>query len=110
MLNQVILVGRLVSNPTLRKLEDGRTQTVISLEIKKHPNIIIEGERDSDTIPCTLWSGIAEQTVEYCKEGSTIGVKARLAEKEVTLENGDLLIYPEVVAEKITFINTKEAE
>jgi single-strand DNA-binding protein len=109
-LNQVILVGKLVSNPKLKKLKDSRSQTVIYLEIKRNTGNSIDGEADSNTIPCILWNGIAEQTVEHCKKGSTIGVKARLVDKEAMLENGELLIYTEVIAEKITFINAKSDE
>ena len=110
MLNQVILVGSLVRNPKLVKLEDGRSKTEIDLMIKRGIKDSETGEYKSDIIRCTLWSRIAENTVEYCKKGSTIGVKARLVSREVILENGDKLYNPEVIAEKITFINTKKEE
>jgi len=110
MLNQVILVGSLLSDPKLVKLEDERSKTVIDLLIKRAYKDTESGEYESDTIRCTLWSGIAENTVEYCNAGSTVGVKARLISKEVVLENGETLYYPEVIAEKITFINTKKEE
>ena len=110
MLNQCIQVGMLVSDPTLVRLEDGRSKTEIELMIKRGIKDSETGEYETDIIRCTLWSGIAENTVEYCKAGSTIGVKARLVSREVTLENGEILNYPEVIAEKITFINTNQKE
>ena len=110
MLNQVILVGSLLSDPKLVKLEDGKSKTEIDLVIKRAYKDNETGEYETDTIRCILWSGIAENTVEYCKAGSTVGVKARLAGREVILPNGETLIYPEVIAEKITFINTKKEE
>ena len=102
------MVGQLLSSPTLIKLEDGRSKTEIKLMIKRGIKDPKTGDYDSDIIHCTLWSGIAENTVEYCKEGSTVGIKARLASREIVCENGNTLIYPEVIAEKITFINTKK--
>ena len=107
MLNQVILVGRLVYDPELRTLDDGRTVTTITLAIQRGFKNAESGEYDTDFLKCTLWSGIAENTVEYCKKGSTVGVKARLSQKYFEYEDGKSFSYPEIVAEKITFINTK---
>lgn len=107
MLNQVILVGRLVYDPELKTLEDGRTVTTITLAIQKGFKNSESGEYDTDFLKCTLWSGIAENTVEYCKKGSTVGVKARLSQKYYEYEDGKSFSYPEIIAEKITFINTK---
>ncbi|MCK5762109.1 MAG: single-stranded DNA-binding protein [Candidatus Izimaplasma sp.] len=107
MLNQVILVGRLVYDPELRTLDDGRNVTTITLAIQRGFKNSESGEYDTDFLKCTLWSGIAENTVEYCKKGSTVGVKARLSQNYYEYEDGKSFSYPEIVAEKITFINTK---
>ena len=107
MLNQVILVGRLVYDPELKKLDDGRSVTTITLAIQRGFKNAESGEYDTDFLKCTLWSGIAENTVQYCKKGSTVGVKARLSQKYFEYEDGKSFSYPEIVAEKITFINTK---
>ncbi len=107
LLNQVILVGRLTKDPTLNELEDGRTVTNITLAVQrsfKNPETL---EYDTDFIKCTLWQGIAETTVNYCKKGSTIGVKARLVNKVKELSDGKKFHYTDVIAEKITFINVK---
>jgi len=56
-----------------------------------------------------LWSGIAEATVDYCKKGSIVGIKARIAQKDFMIDNKKVLSYPEIIVEKITFIsNTRE--
>ncbi len=107
MLNQVILVGRLVYDPELKTLDDGRVVTTITLAIQRGFKNSESGEYDTDFLKCTLWSGIAENTVEYCKKGSTVGVKARLSQKYYEYEDGKSFSYPEIIAEKITFINTK---
>lgn len=107
MLNQVILVGRLVYDPELKTLEDNRKVTTITLAVNRSYKNAETGEYDADFLKCTLWSGIAENTVEYCKKGSTVGIKARLAQRYYDLGNEKSFSYPEIVAEKITFINTK---
>lgn len=108
MLNQVILVGRLVFDPELKTLDDGRKVTTITLAIQRPYKNAESGEYDTDFIKCTLWTGIAENTVTYCSKGSVIGVKARLAQKHMEYSEGKSFSYPEVIAEKITFINTKK--
>lgn len=108
MLNQVILVGRLVYDPELRTLDDARTVTTITIAIQRGYKNAETGEYDTDFIRCTLWSGIAENTVQYCKKGSVVGIKARLSQRYFEYEDGKSFSYPEVIAEKITFINTKK--
>jgi len=107
MLNQVILVGRLVYDPELKTLDDGRSVTTITLAIQRGYKNSETGEYDTDFIRCTLWSGVAENTVTYCRKGGVVGVKARLAQRYIEYEEGKSMSYPEVIAEKITFISSK---
>jgi single-strand DNA-binding protein len=108
MLNQVILVGRLVYDPELRELDDGRKVTNITVAVQRNYKNGETGTYDTDFLSCTLWSGIAESTVDYCKKGSTVGIKARLAQKRYDLGDEKSFSYPEIIAEKITFISTKK--
>lgn len=108
MLNQVILVGRLVYDPELRKLEDGTSVTTVTLAIQRGYKSAKNGEYDTDFLKCTLWRGIAENTVEYCKKGSTVGVKARLTQRHHECKDGTSFSYPEIIVEKITFISSKK--
>ncbi len=106
MVNQVILVGRIVYDPELRETESGKKVTTITLALQRSFKNAESGTYETDFIKCTLWSGIAENTVQYCKKGSTIGVRARLAQKYYQIDEEKSLSYPEIIAEKITFINT----
>lgn len=107
MVNQVILVGRLVYDPELRVLDDGKKVTTITLALQRSFKSADTGTYETDFIRCTLWSGIAENTVQYCKKGSTVGVKARLVQKHFEYGENESFSYAEVVAEKITFISPK---
>jgi single-strand DNA-binding protein len=107
MLNQVILVGRLVYDPELKTLDDGRNVTTITIAVQRPYKNAETHEYDTDFIRCTLWSGIAENTVQYCKKGSVVGIKAKLVQRHMEYEEGKTFSYPEVVAEKITFISSK---
>jgi len=100
MLNQTVLVGRLIKKSELKETESGRKNCNITLAVKRsYKNA--NGEYDTDFISCVLWEGIAENTVEYCKNGDLIGVKGRIQSNEDKLE---------LIAEKVTFLsNNKEA-
>lgn len=109
MLNQVILVGRLVRTPELQITESGRKRSAITLAVSrgyKNQN----GEYDTDFFDCTLWTGIAENTAEYCKSGDIIGVKGRLQTWLLEDENGSKYKKVEIVAEKVTFLSSSKNE
>lgn len=108
MLNQLILVGRLVADPELRQTEDGRSVTTIRLAVQRPFKSGETNEYETDFFPCTLWSGIAEATVDHCKKGSIVGLKARIAQKDYFVEGKKTFSYPEIIVEKITFISNKE--
>ncbi|MDP2424771.1 MAG: single-stranded DNA-binding protein [bacterium] len=108
MLNQLILVGRLVADPELRQTEDGKSVTTIRLAVQRPFKSGETNEYETDFFSCTLWSGIAEATVDYCKKGSIVGLKARIAQKDFLYETKKLLTYPEIIVEKITFISSNK--
>ena len=102
MLNQAVIVGRLVEKPIVEENENGKKVCDIILAVPRSFKND-EGIYDTDFIKCTLWNGIAENTVEYCNKGDVIGVKGRLQ----CLGGNEL----QVIAEKITFLsNNKNKE
>lgn len=105
MLNQTIVVGRLVRDPELNETESGKKVTRITLAVPRSFKNV-NGEYDTDFVPCILWKGIAENTVEYCKKGDLLGVKGRI--QTSTYEKDDETRYAiDIVAEKVTFLSSK---
>lgn len=101
MLNQVIIVGRLVEKPIVEENENGKKVCNITLAVpRSYKNA--DGEYDTDFIKCTLWNIIAENTVEYCDKGDLVGIKGRLQ-----CLNGNEL---QVVAEKVTFLSNNKTK
>ena len=74
MLNQTIIVGRLVKNPEIKELESGKKVSIITLAVPRSFKNI-NGEYESDYIDCILWDSIASNTTEYCRKGDLVGVK-----------------------------------
>lgn len=107
MLNQAVIVGRIIKEPELKKTENGTKVTNITLAVPRcFKNS--EGQYDTDYISCVLWKGVAESTVEYCKKGDLVGVKGRIQTRDVELEDETRKKYVEVVAEKVTFLSNKK--
>ncbi|NLD78808.1 MAG: single-stranded DNA-binding protein [Mollicutes bacterium] len=108
MLNQFVIVGRLVKDSELRETETGKKITNITLAVpRSYKNS--NGEYDTDFINCILWEGIAQNTTEYCKKGDLIGVKGRIQSR--TVEKDEKTNYlTEMVAEKVTFLSSKKEE
>ena len=99
MLNQIVLVGRLVEAPKVEK-EDGKEKSVITLAVQrsyKNKDDVYE----TDFINCVLWNGIASNTAEYCNKGDLIGVKGRVQGNDGKME---------ILAEKVTFLSSKKNE
>ncbi len=109
MLNQVVLVGRLVRKPELRETEKGKKLSFITLAVPRSFKNM-NGEYDTDFIDCILWDNIAVSTVEYCNKGDILGVKGRLQSRTIEKETGNVTQI-DVVAEKVTFLsNNKNKE
>lgn len=105
MLNQVVLVGRLVTNSEIKETEEGKKVSNITIAIpRSYKNA--EGEYETDFIQVVLWNGIAENTVEYCKKGDIIGVKGRLQTKDINLQDDKKRKVLQVIAEKIYFLSS----
>jgi single-strand DNA-binding protein len=105
MLNQTVIVGRLVEDPEVKELESGKKVANITLAVpRSYKNE--DGEYDTDFLNCTLWSGIAENTAEYCRKGDLLGVKGRIQSR--VIEDGKTKnSVMDIVAEKVTFLSSK---
>lgn len=108
MLNQTVLVGRLVKDVEVKATETGKKVATVTLAIpRSYKNT--EGEYDTDFIQCVLWNGVAENTAEYCHKGDLIGVKGR-TESDTYEKDGETHYVTRVVAEKVTFLSTKKEQ
>lgn len=109
MLNQIVIVGRLVRDPELRETEGGKKVTNITLAVpRSYKNI--NGEYETDFVDCVLWTGIAENTTEYCRKGDVLGVKGRVQTRVYELDDETKRHVTEVVAEKVTFLSPKPSD
>lgn len=107
MLNQTVLVGRLVRDPELYVTESGNKVTNITLAVpRSYKNS--NGEYETDFISCVLWKGIAESASTYCHKGDLLGIKGRIQTRTIENEEQEKRNITEVVAEKVTYLSSKK--
>ena len=107
MLNQTVIGGRLVRDPELYETENGNKVTNITLAVpRSYKNV--NGEYDTDFVPCVLWKGVAENTVEYCRKGDLLGVKGHVQTRDIEVDEDVKRKLVEIVAEKVTFLSSKK--
>ena len=101
MLNQLVLVGRLVSDLEINETENKTKECNITLATQR-PNKNEDGTYETDFIPVRLYNDIATKVVEYCKKGDLVGIKGRVQTKQE--ENNNII---EIIAERVSFLTSK---
>lgn len=105
MLNQVVLVGRLVQNIKVNSSDKGAKVATITLAIPRSFKNM-DGNYDTDFINCILFESVATNTSLYCQKGDIVGVKGRVQSR--IIEKGETReTINEIVGEKVTFLSSK---
>ena len=105
MLNQIVLVGRLTRDVKINKTDSGKKIANLGLAIPRSFKNM-DGIYDTDFVECILWDNVAINTSEYCHKGDIVGIKGRVQSRALE-EAGVKKNILEVVAEKVTFLTSK---
>lgn len=108
-MNNVILVGRLTSNPTLDEMEGEKKRTLIDIAVPRNYKNS-EGMYEADFIRCVLWNGIALNTSKYCNKGDVIAVRGRIQTRNYEDAEGIRKYITEVIAQSISFVAPSRKE
>lgn len=109
MLNKIIVMGRMVRNPELRRTNTGTA--VASFTIACDRDFKSEGgERDADFIECVAWRNTAEFVSKYFTKGRMAVVSGRLQTRNWTDKEGNKRNATEIVAESVYFGDSKREE
>ncbi|MEH6988728.1 single-stranded DNA-binding protein [Cytobacillus firmus] len=109
MINQVTLVGRLTKDPELKRTQEGIPVTNVTLAVNRQYRNQ-QGEIDADFVQCTLWKKTAENTSQYCRKGTLIGVTGRIQTRHYDNQEKKRIYVTEVVAESVRFLERKKTE
>ncbi len=109
MLNKVIVMGRFVRDPELRRTNSGTA--VASFTIACDRDFKSDGgEREADFIECVAWRNTAEFVSKYFTKGRMAVVSGRLQTRNWTDKEGNRRKATEIVAESVYFGDSKREE
>lgn len=109
MINQVTLVGRLTKDPDLRITPEGTPVVNLTLAVNRQFKNQ-HGEYDTDFVHCTIWRKPAENTANYCRKGSVVGITGKIHTRNYTNQEGKKIYVTEVVAETIQFLSKRPTD
>lgn len=107
-MNRVILVGRLTADPELKQTPNGISVCSFSIAVNR-PFTSKTGERQADFINIVAWRNSAEFVSKYFAKGNQIGIDGSIQTRQYTDKEGNKRTAFEVVADNISFIESKSA-
>ena len=106
MINNVVLMGRLVATPELRNTQTGLAVTSFSLAVER--SYARQGEqRQTDFINCVAWRNTAEFISRYFQKGSMIAVTGSIQTRNYEDKNGNKRTAVEVLVDQASFCGSK---
>ena len=104
MVNRVVLVGRLVKDPELRKTSSDISVATFTIAVD---NTIKEqdGTRGSLFLDCRVYRDQAENVAKFTRKGSKIAVDGSLNQRNFVRQDGTKGKVIEVVVDSVTFLD-----
>lgn len=106
MLNRVIVMGRLVRDPELRRTQSGTAVTSIRIAVDRDFKSQ-SGEKQADFFDVVAWRATAEFVAKYFTKGRMAVVEGRLQTREWTDREGGKRVSTEIVADNVYFGDSK---
>ena len=109
MINKVILVGNVGTDPEVRSLESGVKYARIRLATTER--IYDKAKNESKDITewhsVTLWRGLAEVVDKYVKKGTQLYIEGKIRTKEYE-KNGVKCFATEIIADELKLLGKRE--
>jgi single-strand DNA-binding protein len=105
-MNVVVLIGRLVKRPELKKTQSNTSVVSFTLAVRNFVN----GEEKADFIECVAWQNTADTISKYCDKGHQIGVSGRIGTRTYETSSGETRYVTEVTVERLDLLESKKVE
>lgn len=106
MLNKIIVQGRMVRDPELRRTPAGNAVANFTLAVERDREV--DGERPTDFIDCVSWAGGAEFVSKYFRKGMMAIVSGRLQSRDWEDKDGNKRKAWEIVTDGVYFGEAKK--
>ena len=103
MTNQVVFIGRLTSDPELKRID--KDSAVCNL------TVAVDGvgeNADTSFIPVKAWNRLAENVAKFTNKGSLLCVVGRLQQRSFEDKNHNKRTVLEVIASSIQFLDSEK--
>ena len=102
MLNQTLLVGRIVANPEMKQTEAGKNYASITIAVpKKYTNE--KGEHEANFIDITAWNERAVRKSEHLLKGDLVLIEASI-QTNLAEKDGQKTKYTDIVMENVDYL------
>lgn len=109
MINTAILMGRLTADPDSGNIQSGTAYCRFTVAVDRKFADKTTGERQADFISCVAWGKTAEFVSKYFSKGKMIIVEGSLRNNNYTDKNGVKHYSYDVVADNVSFGESKSA-
>jgi len=106
MLNNAVIMGRLVADPELRTTGSGISVSSFTVAVDRRFNRQGE-ERQADFIDIIAWRQTAEFVCKYFRKGSMIAVQGYIQTRMYEDKSGNKRKAVEIVADNVSFCGSK---
>ena len=108
--NKVILIGNLVKDPEIRRLENDAVVASFSIATSESFTDKNSGEKKeiTDWHDIVLWRGLAEIAEKYIRKGTKIYVEGKLKKRSWQDKEGNTKYNTEVIGEELTILSRVE--
>lgn len=103
MLNKVILMGRLTSDPEHKVTPSGASVTSFSIAVERNFVDKSTGKRGVDFINIVAWRGTADLICKYFSKGRLILIEGSMQVRNYEDKTGNKRTATEVIAENVSF-------
>ena len=107
MLNHIVIMGRLVRDPELRRTGSGVAVTSFTLAVDRDFGKNENGEKETDFIDCVAWRQTGEFVSKYFTKGRMAVVSGRLQIRSWKDKDGNNRRTAEIVADNVYFGDSK---
>lgn len=106
MLNNAVIMGRLVADPELRTTESGVSVTSFTVAVdRRFANK--DEEKQADFIDVVAWRQTADFVCKYFRKGSMIAVQGSIQTRTYEDKDGNKRKAVEIVADNVSFCGSK---
>lgn len=105
MINNVVLVGRIVRDPELRYTPQNTAVATFTLAVNRRFKNA-QGEREADFINCIIWRQPAENLANWSKKGTLVGITGSIQVRNYENKEGQRVYVTEVLADNFQMLES----